>query len=174
MLVKKNLYIILITLILFYGCGKSEKEFSVVKRVIDGDTFELEDGRKVRLIGIDAPEKYDSEKLERDAIKSNKDKATIKELGRLSTEYVKSFVEGKKVYLEKERGGSDKDRYGRLLRYVYLEDGTLVNAKIIREGYAYVYEKYPFSKQDEFRQYYREARENNRGLWGNIENLEQF
>ncbi|MCX7833818.1 MAG: thermonuclease family protein [Ignavibacteria bacterium] len=145
-----------------------------MKRVIDGDTFELEDGRRVRLIGIDTPEKYNSEKLDRDAILSNKDKETIKKLGQLATNYVKSFVEGRKVYLEAEESGNDKDRYGRLLRYVYLEDGTLVNAKILKDGYAYVYEQYPFSKQEEFRQYYREARENNKGLWGNIENLEQF
>ncbi len=57
---------------------------------------------------------------------------------------------------------------------MYLEDGTLINAKILKDGYAYVYDKFPFTEQSEFREYFREARENNRGLWGNIENLEQF
>ena len=68
----------------------------------------------------------------------------------------------------------DKDRYGRLLRYVYLEDGTFVNAKLIQDGYANVYDKFPISKLDEFRQYYREARENRRGLWGDVDGLKSF
>ncbi len=169
----KNLtYLLLITLIAFVNCNK--KDFHTVTRVIDGDTFELNDGSRVRLIGIDTPEKYDSEKLERDASVSKRDKETIKKLGNIATEYVKSFVEGKKVYLENDPQNKDRDKYGRLLRYVYLEDGTLINAKILKDGYAYIYEKYPFSKQQEFRELYREARENNRGLWGNIETLEQF
>jgi micrococcal nuclease len=60
----------------------------------------------------------------------------------------------------------DQDRYGRLLRYVYLEDGTLVNAEIIRQGYGFAYVKYPFSRMEEFRALEREARNKGRGMWG--------
>lgn len=152
----------------------SAKEYSVVKRVVDGDTFLLENGDRVRLLGIDTPEKYESKKLDRDVESTKQDKKTIKKLGQLASEYVKKFVEGKKVYLEKEPNYDDKDRYGRLLRWIYLEDGTFVNGKIVKDGYAQVYEKFPVSKLDELRKYQKEARENNRGLWGPVDGLEQF
>lgn len=153
---------------------ENNKEVLVVKRVVDGDTFELSNGERVRLLGIDTPEKYESKKLDRDVEATGQDKKTIKKLGKLASEYVKNFVEGKKVILEREPNYDDKDRYGRLLRWVYLEDGTFVNGKIVRDGYAQVYEKFPVSKLDELRKYQKEARENNRGLWGPIEGLEQF
>lgn len=153
---------------------KESGEFVFVKRVVDGDTFVLSTGEKVRLLGIDTPEKYESKKLDRDVTSSGKDKKTIKKLGQIASEYVKNLVEGKKVRLEKEPNYDDKDKYGRLLRYIYLEDGTCVNAKIISDGYGQVYESFPISKTAEFRKLQREARENNRGLWGDIEGLEQF
>ena len=153
---------------------KSGSNFITVSRVVDGDTFELETKERVRLLGIDTPEKYESKKLDRDAESSGMDKKTVKKLGQMASDYVKGFVEGKKVRLERDPVNEDKDRYGRLLRYVYLEDGTCVNAKIIRDGYAQVYESFPISKMDEFRKLQREARENNRGLWGPIEGLKQF
>lgn len=174
-------FLILVFLYIINKKGKESNDidsgtdlYSVVERVIDGDTFELSDGNKVRLLGIDTPEKYESGKLERDSETSGKDKKTIKKLGKIASDYVKNFVEGKKVRLEKEPNYDDKDRYGRLLRYVYLEDGTFVNGKIVRDGFAQVYEKYPVSKLDELREYQKEARENERGLWGEIESLEQF
>jgi micrococcal nuclease len=150
------------------------KEYVVVKRVVDGDTFLLENGDRVRLLGIDTPEKYESKKLDKDVDATKQDKKTIKKLGQLASDYVKKFVEGKKVYLEKEPNYEDKDRYGRLLRWIYLEDGTFVNGKIVKDGYAQVYDKFPVSKLDELRKYQKEARENNRGLWGPVEGLEQF
>jgi micrococcal nuclease len=151
-----------------------DKEYIIVARVVDGDTFKLANGERVRLLGIDTPEKYQSNKLDRDAKTSGQDKKTIKRLGELSSEFVRNFVEGKRVYLVKEPNYEDRDKYGRLLRYVYLEDGTFVNGKIISEGYAQVYEKFPISKLDELRKLQREARENNRGLWGDIEGLKQL
>lgn len=147
---------------------------ALVKQVIDGDTYLLHNGEKVRLLGVDTPEKYESEKLNEDAIRNEQDKQTIIRLGNLSTDYVRNLVEGKKVYLEKEPNYEDKDGYGRLLRYVYLDDGRLVNAKIIQDGYGLVFEKYPVSKTDEFRKYQREARLQNRGLWGDVDGLKQF
>ncbi|MCE1164291.1 MAG: thermonuclease family protein [Bacteroidetes bacterium] len=152
----------------------SGAEYIFVKRVVDGDTFVMSTGEKVRLLGIDTPEKYESKKLDRDANSSGKDKKTIKRLGELASDYVRKLVEGKKVRLEREPNYDDKDRYGRLLRYVYLEDGTCVNAKIVSDGYAQVYESFPVSKTADFRKLQREARENNRGLWGDVEGLEQF
>jgi endonuclease YncB( thermonuclease family) len=61
-----------------------------------------------------------------------------------------------------------------LLRYVYFEDGTFVNGKIVQDGYAQVYENFLVSKLEELRKYQQEARENKRGLWGDVEGLKQF
>jgi micrococcal nuclease len=150
------------------------REEALVKRVVDGDTFLLSNGERVRLLGIDSPEKFESKKLDNDAEISGQDKKTIQKLGQLASDYVKNFVEGKKVYLEREPNYEDRDIYNRLLRWIYLEDGTFINGKIVKDGYAQVYEKFPVSKLEELRRYQKEARENNRGLWGNIEGLKQF
>jgi len=156
------------------GSKEKKKDLVFVKRVVDGDTFELSDGQKVRLLGIDTPEVYESNKMERDAELSRQDKTTIMKLGNLACDYVKGFVEGKYVRLERDHMNEDKDKYGRLLRYVYLENGTCVNAKIIADGYAQVYDKFPISKLEEFRELQRDARENKLGLWGNVEGFKQF
>jgi micrococcal nuclease len=151
-----------------------DKEYVIVSKVVDGDTFKLSNGEKVRLLGIDTPEYYESDKLDRDAETSGLDKKTIRKLGKLASDYVRNFVEGKKVYLVKEPYYDDRDKYGRLLRWVYLEDGTFINGKIISDGYAQVFEKFPVSKIDELRKLQREARENNKGLWGEVEGLKQL
>ena len=149
-----------------------QSDFVIVERVVDGDTFKMANGEKIRLLGIDTPEKFQSSKLDKDSKKSGQDKKTLQALGQAASDYVKNLAEGKKVRLVKEPG-TDKDKYGRSLRYVYLEDGTLVNAKIIQDGYANVYPT-PISKIEEFRKYEREARENKRGLWGEVKGLKQM
>lgn len=151
---------------------ETENEYLIVTRVVDGDTFKMSNGEKVRLIGIDTPEKYDSDKLDRESERTGRDKNTIKILGEASSDYVRKLVEGKQVTLVKEPGYEDRDKYGRLLRYVYMEDGTFVNAKIIQDGYANVYNAANVSKINEFRKLEREARENKRGLWGRVEGLQ--
>ncbi len=156
------------------------KELVTVKRVIDGDTFEIdskdENGKylHVRLLGIDTPEKYESAKLEKDAERSGKDKKVIQRLGQLASDYVKKLCEGKKVILEPEPNYEDKDVYGRLLRYIYLEDGTFVNKKIVEEGYGNAFRKYLVSKLNEIIKAEEDARRNNRGLWGDVEGLKQL
>lgn len=146
-------------------------EYLIVTRVVDGDTFKMSNGEKVRLLGIDTPEKNESDKLDREADRTGRDKETIKKLGEAASDYVKNLVEGKRVKLVKESNYEDRDKYGRQLRYVYLEDGTLLNAKIIEDGYANVYNSASISKLDEFRKLEREARENKRGLWGEVQGL---
>jgi micrococcal nuclease len=136
-----------------------------VKRVVDGDTLLLESGDRVRLIGIDTPEVHESAKLHRDAGRSGQDIKTIQEMGKRAADFTKSLVEGKRVRLEFDV--ERKDKYGRLLAYVYLVDGgVFVNAKIVEEGYASLMTYPPNVKYaDEFVKLYRQARENNRGLW---------
>lgn len=149
----------------------SDGEYLIVIRVVDGDTFKMSNGEKVRLLGIDTPEKYESDKLDRESDRTGRDKQTLIKLGEASSEYVRELVEGKKIKLVKENNYENKDKYGRQLRYVYLEDGTLLNAKIIEDGYANVYNAANISKIDEFRKLERDARENKRGLWGEVQGL---
>lgn len=153
---------------------KQGKETRFVHKVVDGDTFILENGEKVRMLGIDTPEKYESSKLDRDAERSGSDKKTIQKLGDLAGQYTKKLIEGKRVLLVPESNYEDKDKYGRLLRYVYLEDGTFINKKLLEDGYASAYRRFELSKKDEFIKAEKEARENRRGLWGEVEGLQQL
>lgn len=95
-------------------------ELAVVIKVIDGDTVELESGEKVRYIGIDTPELHHPQK-------------GVECYGKEASDANTSLVLGKTVRLQKDV--SETDRYGRLLRYVWLED-TLVNETLVAEGYA--------------------------------------
>jgi micrococcal nuclease len=122
-----------------------------VKRVIDGDTLELSNGETVRLIGVDTPETKDPRK-------------PVQYFGKEATAFTQRTVAGKRVRLEYDQQRHDK--YGRTLAYVYLDDGTFVNAEIIRQGFGVAYTQFPFKYLEQFRQLEREAREAGRGLWG--------
>jgi micrococcal nuclease len=136
----------------------------MISRVVDGDTVVLSDGRKVRLIGIDTPEVYFSEKLLKDSKKSGQDIDTIQALGKRASEFTKKLCLGKKVRVEYDV--EKKDRYGRTLAYIYLEDGTFVNAKIVEEGFAQVLTIPPNVKySDQFIKLQAQARESGKGLW---------
>lgn len=156
------------------------KETYLVRRVVDGDTFEIdqkEDNGKyvyVRLLGLDTPEKWESGKLDKDAKRTGKDKKIIQRLGQMASDYAKQIVEGKRVKLVAEQHYEDKDAYGRWLRYVYLQDGTLVNKKMIEDGYGNAFRKYPISKLDEFIKAENDARQKKKGLWREIEGLDQL
>jgi micrococcal nuclease len=136
----------------------------LITRAVDGDTLQLQNGERVRLIGIDTPEMHESDKLNRDAARSREDKSTIQKLGRRAWEFTRNLVELKRVSLEFDV--EKRDRYGRLLAYVYLKDGTFVNAEIVKEGYASLMTFPPNVRYaDLFLKLYRQARENRRGLW---------
>ena len=127
------------------------QEFFRVDHVIDGDTFILADSEKVRLIGVDAPETVHPAK-------------SVQHYGKEASEFAKRMLEGKQVRLEMDV--QERDQYGRLLAYVYLEDGTFFNAELVKQGYAQVSTYPPNVKYVElFTQLQKEARENKRGLW---------
>ncbi len=122
-----------------------------VKKVVDGDTIILENGEAVRYIGIDTPEV-------RARSKGGPECYALE-----AKEANKKLVSGKKVRLEKDV--SERDRYGRLLRYVYVGD-VFVNEYLVKEGYAKAVSYPPDVKyQDLFRKAERYAREHNKGLW---------
>jgi micrococcal nuclease len=151
------------------GCS-----FQIVLKVVDGDTFEIANGGKVRLIGVDTPETVDPRK-------------TVEWFGREASKKLREWVEGKTVCLKQDIDKTQNvDKYGRLLRYTWIytfqkyvpdkpiiHEGFFVNAELIRQGYGFAYTRYPFQYLEDFRQYQRTARENNLGLW-NREKQEQW
>lgn len=125
----------------------------------DGDTITVTMNGKeerVRFIGVDTPETKDPRK-------------PVQCFGKAASEFTKNLIGNNPVRLEADPENTNRDRYNRLLRYIYLPDGTLVNAKIIEEGYGFAYTSFPFSKKEEFKALERIAREQNRGLWGNCQ-----
>ncbi len=124
----------------------------------DGDTLTIAmDGKeeRVRLIGVDTPETKDPRK-------------PVQCFGRAASEFTKSLVANKHVRLESDPENTNRDRYNRLLRYVYVDD-TLLNAELIKQGYGFAYTSFPFTKKDEFKAYEKRAREQNLGLWGSCQ-----
>jgi micrococcal nuclease len=137
--------------------------------VIDGDSFvcQFSDGKEehIRLIGIDAPESRRNPKAERDSERSGQDIKTIITLGKKGAQITKSYLKrGTPVNLELDV--QPRDKYERLLAYVYLPDGTMLNALLVREGYAQVMTVPPNVRhQDMFLNLQRQAREQGKGLW---------
>ena len=123
----------------------------LVERVVDGDTIIVEGVGRVRLIGVDTPE----------TVHPNR---PVEFFGKEASAFTKGLLEGKRVRLEYDQ--ERQDRYGRTLAYVYLTDGTFVNAEIIRRGYGHAYTRFPFRHMEAFRQFEREARDNRRGSVG--------
>ena len=132
-----------------------ERVEAQVVKVVDGDTIHVEiDGTvyAVRYIGIDCPE-------------TTHPYEPVEWMGKEATEANRQLVENKIVYLEKDV--SETDRYGRLLRYVFLADGTFVNAELVRLGYAQSVTYAPDVRQQNlFLKMQQEAMEAERGLWG--------
>jgi len=148
-----------------------------IARVLDGDTLVVKAGRaeyRVRLIGVDAPEASESAKLDKDAARTPRDKAAILALGRRASDFTRKLCEGKVCRVEYDKANEPKahrDSYGRLLAYVWIKDRQgkprLLNAEIIRQGYARALGGFPFDRdlQDLFRRLQLEARARRRGLW---------
>lgn len=125
----------------------------------DGDTIKIDMNgarEEVRFIGVDTPETHDPRKA-------------VQCYGQAASDFTKRLIGTQAVRLEADPQNTNRDRYNRLLRYVYLPDGRLVNAELIKQGYGFAYTGFPFSKMEEFKQYQTEAREQNKGLWGSCQ-----
>ncbi|MFY9303392.1 MAG: thermonuclease family protein [Atribacterales bacterium] len=144
------LYYLIIILFLFFYFQSEEKGAYLVARIIDGDTIELSNGEKVRYIGIDTPELHHPQK-------------EVEYYAREAYEANRRLVEGKRVRLELDV--EERDRYGRILAYVYVDD-LMVNEWLVANGYAHVATFPPNVKYAErFLQLEREARQAKIGLW---------
>ncbi len=140
------LAIVVFLLTLAVGCS-SPPDTARVIQVIDGDTIIVEGGYRVRYIGIDTPEVYPE----------------VEAFGLEAWQANRRLVEGNEVRLE--RDVSQTDKYGRLLRYVYVGD-VLVNAELVRQGLARAEAYPPDTKyQDLLEEMEAEARVAGRGMW---------
>lgn len=127
-----------------------------VTNFADGDTITVDMNgveEKVRLIGVDTPETHDPRK-------------SVQCYGQAAAAFTKNFIGANRVRLASDSENSNRDRYGRLLRYVYLPSGELVNAEIIKQGFGFAYVYFPFTKMKDFKGYQKTAEQQRLGLWG--------
>jgi len=130
------------------SCAYSDR---LVMRVIDGDTVQLANGDRLRYIGIDTPE-FGHRNRE------------IRKMALIAKKFNEKLVAGKDLILEYD--AEKRDRYGRLLAYAYLKDGTFVNGELVKQGYAQIMTVPPNVRHANlFLKLQGEARENKRGFW---------
>lgn len=131
--------------------------FYEVSAVIDGDTFVIDvEGRDatIRMLGIDTPEVVDPRKKEEC-------------YGRESSKSTASFLSDRYVRLEFSPNREKVDRYGRLLAYVFRDDGLFINLELLKNGFAREYTVgKPYSRQGEFKEMENEAKNLSAGMWG--------
>ncbi len=132
---------------------RSTKSIATVRYVIDGDTLDLVDGRRVRLLGIDAPEAGFHGKI-------------AEPWAEESTEWLRDRVEGYEVTLRVDE--KEKDRYGRTLAWIFDANGVLINQQILTEGHAKLLSDFglPADLEPALRQAESRARIQKSGLWG--------
>jgi micrococcal nuclease len=173
--IKKLIFIFVITIFIIFGytseignCQDNNKRINTeinikekyqVVKVIDGDTIEIEllkskQKEKIRMIGVDTPETVDPRK-------------PLQCFGKEASNNTKKLLLNKYVYLEKDPLVGERDKYNRLLRYVFFENDINFNEFIIKQGFAYeyTYKKQNYKYQSKFKIAEKEARENKKGLW---------
>jgi micrococcal nuclease len=132
-----------------------DREYHRCISVADGDTLTLEGLGTVRFIGVDTPEK-------------NHPKLPVQFMSKEAGAFTEEICLGKKVRVEYDPYDSDKrGNYGRVLGYVYLEDGTFLQEELIKSGYAIAYTKYPLDerRKTQFLAWEQEAKKRRIGLW---------
>lgn len=130
-----------------------------VAHYVDGDTIAVRmnsTNETIRLIGVDTPE-------------THKPNTPVQCYGPAAAAYTQNRVTaaGGKVRLVSDSLSTNRDRYNRLLRYVYLPDGTNLDQELVAKGYAFAYVSFPFSKSNAFSAAQASAQQQKLGLWGN-------
>ena len=126
-----------------------------VEETSDGDTIIVNmNGTReiIRLIGVDTPETHHPER-------------PVECFAKQASDFTRKLLTGHKVRMQADPLNTNRDRYDRLLRYVYTQDGVLVEQKLIAEGYGFSYTQFPFEKKDEFNIYEQQAKDAKKGLW---------
>jgi len=138
-----------------------------VTRVKDGGSLVLNDGREVRLIGIDCPEFKDFQRNQRNADRLGIPIKHYSKYAQKSKDYLKELVSGRVVRTEIDPINAitgHHDKYRRFLAYVYADD-LFVNSALVNQGYCVTYERFDFRFKDEFLKHQQDAKENERGMW---------
>jgi micrococcal nuclease len=134
----------------------NESVFYSVESFVDGDTIKVDiEGKTetIRMIGMNTPETVDP-------------RSAVECFGKEASQKMRELLEGKRILLKSDLAQGDRDKYGRLLRFVILEDGTNIGEQMILEGYAYEYTyKKPYVYQDLYKNAQKIAQKNKRGLW---------
>ncbi len=130
--------------------------------IYDGDTLKIDPIGKVRLIGIDTPERENSQR-DRYLIKQGISATRQRQIYQLAKEFNIEQVKGQRVTLSLD--ASPRDRHGRLLAYVHLPDGRLLNRVLLEHGLAVVYRRFSFRLKEDFLTAEAEAKKNKLGLW---------
>ena len=137
-----------------------DKTFTVIK-VVDGDTLDINfpDGKykttRIRLIGVDTPE-------------TKKANTPIMYYGPEASEFTRTHTLGRQVTVLLDTVTKTRDRYQRLLGYIKLSDGTILNELLISEGYGYAYTPFRHSFSNKYNQLQKQAKAAKRGLWKNV------
>lgn len=139
------------------GTPQDQPGLYAVDHFVDGDTIAVKINgtvETVRFIGIDTPE-------------THKPGTPVQCYGPAAAAYTKNRIGSQQVRLVSDSRSDNRDRYNRLLRYVYLPDGTDLDGELVAKGYAFAYLSFPFTKSDEFSTAQDNARSHQLGLWGN-------
>ncbi len=136
-----------------------------IREVVDGDSLRLDNGDTVRLLGVDAPEASENRKLREDIHRTGMplSEGGLVHLGRAAAAFTREVARGRRCWLEFER--EQRDQYGRVLAYVHLDDGSILNELVIAQGYAKVYMPSPFRQKKRYILLQTEAQFRRRGLW---------
>lgn len=132
-----------------------------VAEFVDGDTIRVDMNGKtetIRFIGVDTPE-------------THKPNTPVQCYGPDAAKHTKKLIGTSKVRLQSDALSSDRDRYGRLLRYVYLPSGTNIDEQIIKDGFGFAYTYFPFTKSAEFLAAEHQAQATRSGLWSSCHPL---
>ncbi|MBX4201934.1 thermonuclease family protein [Candidatus Saccharibacteria bacterium] len=130
-----------------------------IDHFVDGDTVAVNMNgtvETVRMIGVDTPE-------------THRPNSPVQCYGPEAAAYTKQLIGNSKVRLQADPLDTNRDRYNRLLRYVYLPDGRMVETELIRNGYGFAYTQFPFEKSNEFAADQETAKQQSRGLWAACE-----
>jgi len=130
-----------------------------IDHFVDGDTIAVNMNgsvETVRMIGIDTPE-------------THRPGSPVQCYGPEASAYTKQLIGSNRVRLQADRLDTNRDRYNRLLRYVYLPDGRMVETELLNNGYAFAYTQFPFEKTNEFVADQNAAQAAKKGIWANCQ-----
>ena len=170
----KKIFLIFLSLFVFYNYSSAKTFTAIIWKVSDGDTVWVKKGNKkikLRLIGIDTPEKFSGYKLTRDAKKCAVHERQMSYLGKLASKFAKSILK-KRVRVTIVTYG--KGYFKRTLAKIILPDHTDFNKLMIQEGYACLYKKTDKLSYNEFNAYYNSllnAKKLRKGLWKMFPNI---